>query len=288
VNRTAIERFAAAIGTRRTLLGGSLAALGLTFAAGDERKATAGESRQRRRKRRNRRRRKRGGNGPGVGSCLGDVCQNANDGPFCKYTSIQAAIDDIINQNPPPDVVGVCPGVYQERITVNPLVVSSLTIVAASSLPSDTTIDADGDGSAITVNRGAFVTFENLTITGGKAAFGGGIVNRGFLTVRNSVITDNDTGATEGSGGGIYNDGGELTLQLTQVVDNHALNGEGGGILNAGGKVALEEVTQVTKNTADQGGGIFNQGGGTVTIDSSSSVTDNEPDNCVGTTACGA
>jgi hypothetical protein len=281
----AIARFAEAVKSRRALLGSGLATVGLAAFRDDDQEAAAGKRRNRRR----RRRRRGGGNGLGFGDCPGSVCLNRNDGPFCKYTSIQAAIDDINNLDPPPEEIVVCPGVYKERITVNPLTEVNLTIQATSSTPSDTTIDADGDGTALTINRGVFITFDSFTITGGKAAFGGGVVNRGFLTIRNSVVTDNDTGAADDSGGGgIYNDGGNLTLNLTEVSDNHALDGQGGGILNVGGKVLLQGDTQVTKNMADQGGGLFNQGGGTVTIDDDSSVTDNEPDNCVGTSACGA
>jgi hypothetical protein len=267
----AIARFAEAVKSRRALLGSGLATVGLAAFRDDDQEAAAGKRPNRRRRPRRR------------------VCLNRNDGPFCKYTSIQAAIDDINNLDPPPEEIVVCPGVYKERITVNPLTEVDLTIQATSSTPSDTTIDADGDGTALTINRGVFITFDSFTITGGKAAFGGGVVNRGFLTIRNSVVTDNDTGAADDSGGGgIYNDGGNLTLNLTEVSDNHALDGQGGGILNVGGKVLLQGDTQVTKNMADQGGGLFNQGGGTVTIDDDSSVTDNEPDNCVGTSACGA
>jgi len=285
--RRAVARFTEAVESRRALLGGGLAALGLAVLAGDEEAAAGTRSnRQRRRKRRNRRR--RGGNGLGVGNCPGSVCLNPNDGPFCKYTTIQAAIDDIDNLDPPPEEIAVCPGVYKERITVNPLADFNLTIQATSTTPSDTTIDADGEGTALTINRGVSITFDSFTITGGKSAFGGGVVNRGLLTIRNSVVTDNDTGAADDSGGGgIYNDGGNLTLNLTTVLDNHALDGQGGGILNAGGTLTLQGSTQVTKNMADQGGGLFNQGG-TVMIDDDSSVTDNEPDNCVGTSACGA
>jgi hypothetical protein len=284
-----IARLAEAGKSRRALLGRGLAALGLAVLAGDE-EAAAGtrNNRQRRRKRQSRRRRRRqgGGNGPGGNDCF--VCQNLNDGPFCKFTSIQDAIDDA--QSRGVEAFTVCPGTYKEQITVGSSSDSALTIQAASSFPADTTIDADGDGPAITVARGVLdIEFANFTITGGKAAFGGGIVNRGFsTTINNCVITGNDTGAADDSGGGgIYNDGGNLTLSLTTVSDNHALDGQGGGILNTDGTLTLEESTQVTKNMADQGGGIFNQGG-TVMISSSSSVTDNEPDNCVGTSACGA
>ena len=280
-----IARLAEVLMSRRALLGGSLAALGLADLA-DDQEAAAGKRGNRRR----RRRRRNGGPGLGTGNCPGSVCQSLNDGPFCKWTSIQAALDAIGNQEPPPDEIVVCPGVYKERITLGPLMpVGTFTLQASSSDPSDTTIDAEGEGTTVTVSRGAPIsTIDSFTITGGKAAFGGGVVNREFLTIRNSVVTENDTGAADDSGGGgIYNDGGELTLNLTTVSDNHALDGQGGGILIAAGKVLLQGNTQVTQNMADQGGGLFNQGG-TVTIDDDSGVTNNEPDNCVGTTACGA
>jgi hypothetical protein len=276
----AIDRVSEAVRSRRALVSGSLAALGIV-ALGNGEETAAG-------KRRNRRRRRRGRNaGLGTGNCRGVVCQNASDGPNCQFSSIQAAIDAVTDQ-PAVEEIDVCPGVYNEQIVVNPLLVSNLTVRATSSSPSATTIDASGQGTALTVNRGAFIEFDGFTVTGGKAAFGAGVANRGFLTLKNCVITKNDTGAADDSGGGgIYNDGGELTLSLTEIVNNHALDGQGGGILNVGGKVALQELTQVLKNMADRGGGLFNQGG-TVTIDGDSVVTGNEPDNCLGTSACGA
>ena len=283
MNTTAIARFLAAIRSRRALLGGGLAALALALAAGDDSETTAHQrNRRQHRKRHDRRRRRHHDGGDGVrGDADCDVCESG-----CQFTSIQAAIDAAQDQGFMQFTV--CPGKYKERISIGPSVVSSLTILASSSLPEDTTIDADGDGSAITVLRGAFATIENFTITGGEADFGGGIVNRGFLTVRNCVVTDNDTGLAAGGGGGIYNDEGHLTLSLTTVSDNKASGGQGGGILNAGGTLALQENTQITKNSASQGGGIFNETGGTVTVDDTSGVTDNTPNNCVGTNACGA
>lgn len=161
-----------------------------------------------------------------------------------------------------------------------------MTVLGAGA--AETTLGAGGDGSAITIDRGAFITIDGFTITGGDATFGGGVVNRGFLTTQDCTISGNAAKPALGGGGGIYNDHGHLMLQLTQISNNTSLAGQGGGILNAGGTVLLQGATQVTGNKAQEGGGIFNESGGTVTIDASSAVTGNTPDNCVGTTACGA
>ena len=132
-------------------------------------------------------------------------------------------------------MITVCPGTYQERISLNAAVHGqNVTIQGTSS--SGTIIDADGDGTAITVLPATFAALEHVTITGGKAALGGGIVNRGELTLKNCVITKNDNGAADnGGGGGIYNARGtRLFVSDSSIAENTALDGQGGGILNDG------------------------------------------------------
>jgi hypothetical protein len=274
MNSNAIERFMETVRTRRALLGG-VAAAGTAVAA-----IEVGDARPKRAKQRRRRRRGRqngGGNGLGDG-CL--VCQAP--GP-CPYRTIQAAIDDSRGEGA---FITVCPGTYQERLRLNSTVQGNfLTIQGSGS--NETIIDADGDGTAVTVFPGTVATLESVTVTGGKAALGGGIVNRGRLTLKNCTIAKNGNGAADnGGGGGIYNaPSARLTATETNITENTALDGQGGGILNDGGAVELQAESEVTKNMADQGGGIFNRNGGTVTL-AGGSVSDNEPDNCVGTTAC--
>lgn len=267
-NTTAIDRAVNALTSRRAVVGG-IGALSLAIGSGPD--GVFGRTRAKRR-----RRRRRGGGGVGVDSC--DVCPSG-----CAYRTIQDAID-----NAPDDEgeVFVCAGTFKERITINGAFAQNLSIIGAGL--ENTVIDADGDGTAVTILRDTFATIEGVAITGGKAALGGGIVNRGILTLHDCAVTDNSNGAADGGGGGgIYNaPGARLTMNLVTVSRNNALDGQGGGIFNAGGTVALQESSQVAKNMADQGGGIFNQAGGTVTVEDSSSVTGNEPDNCVGTTAC--
>jgi hypothetical protein len=281
----AIARFAAVIKSRRAMLGGSLAALGLAITSGDERESAAGQltNRQQRRKRRNRRGRRRNGGQVGVGDPPCDVCPSG-----CQFTSIQTAIAHAVGNGA--SGVVVCPGTYKEQI--NYTFATTPAFVVRGAGPGHTIIDAEGHGSAITVALGAGVTFARLTITGGEAVLGGGVRNAGSLILDSCVVNGNGTGANDGGGGGgggILNDSGTLVLQGTEVSENAAVLGQGGGILNAG-SLTLKSGSQIFRNTAHQGGGIFNMAsaGGTVSIEAGSTVTNNDPDNCVGTSACGA
>lgn len=121
------------------------------------------------------------------------------------------------------------------------------------------------------------VTLENLVITGGTFIYkGSGVYNRGNLTIRNSIITDN---RAFGTGGGIHNNAeGTLTVVNSEISDNDAVtldteidhpwdirgaggdpavfpgvNGWGGGLYNAG--TATLTDTSVNGNRARQGGG---------------------------------
>ena len=100
-------------------------------------------------------------------------------------------------------------------------------------------------------------TIDNLTIRHGYltdvsfAEGGGGILNRGTLTITNSTITDN---STQFDGGGIYNLGGALAIHNTTISNNSAI-GAGGGVANflfVGPTEAISD-TSITQNaTADQ------------------------------------
>ncbi len=108
-----------------------------------------------------------------------------------------------------------------------------------------------------------FVELRNLTI------FGGGIYNDGgILTLYDCRVSNNTT--SNGYGGGIYNEHGNLKLYNCELSDNRtiAVNGCGGGLYTYGGEVELHDCT-VTNNTAydyvynsdGYGGGIYNKYG---------------------------
>jgi hypothetical protein len=136
-------------------------------------------------------------------------------------------------------------------------------------------------GSVI-VNHTATVSITGLAITGGYsnsfiqgilAERGGGVYNEGgSVTLTDSIVSDNTAhgngaGLTQHQepegGGGIYNEGGSLTLNDSTIAGN--TGGErGGGIYNVGGAVRLTGST-VASNTASKslrGLGQGSYGGG--------------------------
>src|SRR6266542_354714 len=104
------------------------------------------------------------------------------------------------------------------------------------------TVSGSGLSRVLSVsNTGSSVTevdLRGLTLTGGLAAEGGGILNTGgVLTLTDVVLSGNRaTGVTgadgggggSGLGGGIANEGGTLTLVHSTLADNIAQGGAGG------------------------------------------------------------
>ena len=123
------------------------------------------------------------------------------------------------------------------------------------------------DGQAFrlfTVNNGINTTIRGLTLANGSVTNGNGgaILNEGGnLTLENSVITNSRAVL----GGGIYHDSGTLTLRNTTVSNNQANGvggGAGGGLAIGTGTVNLFEGTRFANNVAESGGGgVFNSGG---------------------------
>lgn len=125
---------------------------------------------------------------------------------------------------------------------------------------SGTGIVVDG-GNAVqlfSVATGVTASIANLTAAHGAAGFGGGIANRGTLTLVNSTLTSNTATVF---GGGIYSDtSGGLTITNATITGNDAV--AGGGISVNGGALTITNST-ISGNTArnSQGGGIFTSSG---------------------------
>ncbi len=153
---------------------------------------------------------------------------------------------------------------------------AATTIINASGL-SDRVFD---------VRPGASLGIGGVTVTGGSAADGAGILNAGSLDIANSSITSNSasnlgggiynngasaTAAIDSStisgnaavfGGGVYNSDGQLTVSSSTINGNNA-GTDGGGIYNTNGAASLENTT-VSNNTAtNDGGGVHNSNNGT-------------------------
>lgn len=115
-------------------------------------------------------------------------------------------------------------------------------------------------GSALT-NAGT-ATLTNSTVENNTNKYlGGSLVNLAMLTITDSTITNNTS--NYGSGGGILNQEGELTITGSAITNNTATGTEaggglGGGLYNVNGNVTLTDSTISGNSSGFSGGGLFN------------------------------
>jgi hypothetical protein len=146
-----------------------------------------------------------------------------------------------------------------------PSMTSLLTIRGAGV---DTTI-IEPDASAppfrlVHVAATGTLTLEGLTLRGGGGSEvqavdqGGGIFNRGTVTLTHSALTDT---RARFNGAGLFNQNGTVAVANSQIARN-ALTfiGEGGGLDNQSGTVTIA-ASLVVNNSVSSGGGIHNNGG---------------------------
>ena len=115
----------------------------------------------------------------------------------------------------------------------------------------------ESDGGGIRNSFGSVLTLNNCTVSSNgapsTAASGGGIFNRGTMTLNNSTVGYNDSNYR---GGGIYNISSATMTLNNSTVNGNATGALGGGIYN-GGTLTLINCT-VSGNTSDEhGGGIL-------------------------------
>ncbi len=173
------------------------------------------------------------------------------------------------------------------RLTLGDLAVTSTahTLVIHGqgvSGPGATVIDAGGLSRIFrVVNPGTTVRFDNLVITHGRAAQGGGVYNGGGNLAFSNVVFDantaqgaNGTGydpyggdaaaGEDGSGGGLYSAGGSVSIADSTFSSNKAVGGKG--------EYGLSGLYGGPGGTGHGGG--FYAGGGSVTIARSMFVAD--------------
>ncbi len=177
---------------------------------------------------------------------------------------------------------------------------SGVTVDASAAAP--LTISGGGSSRVIQVGAGVVVDINDIIIRDGVAApQGGGILNRGVLSLNRVVVTDNVQNAAgppsfDLGGGGIYNaDSSTLNLTDSTVSDNSSTNQPGGGIYGffnsnvnitnstvsgnfsgdvAGGLRMLSNANIVNStfsgniSTAWHGGGIFHTDGNLTVLNS--------------------
>ena len=118
------------------------------------------------------------------------------------------------------------------------------------------------------VDTAGSLTLENVAVGGGETLLGGGIYNKGILTLINSTVSSNR--ALE-AGGGIYSIG-TLVIRKSKIqynyVDIYIGGDNGGGIAIAGGTATISG-SYIQYNQASRGGGIDVFRGATANITNS-------------------
>ena len=143
-------------------------------------------------------------------------------------------------------------------------------------LPKDT-IDAGGDGIALSINTSTPITISNLIITGGNnvsgnaynSGKGGGLYIGSSANVTLDSVLVGDTVTTVANattyankaqnGGGVYVDGGTLTLKKGSVIGHNYATEHGGGIyVNSGGNLYIEPESKIVYNSSEiEAGGVW-------------------------------
>jgi hypothetical protein len=125
---------------------------------------------------------------------------------------------------------------------------------------------AGAGGRVLVIGPGVSVTLRSIVIRDGQAHRGrpgGGIVNRGRLTLRDVLVRNNDSFA--GNAGGIHNEGRIRMRGRTEVRENGGLP----SVLNAGSLV-LEDASRIRRNSE-----VHNSG--RLVMTDSSSIDGNSP-----------
>lgn len=209
-----------------------------------------------------------------------DTTTDGNDGECVIDCSLREAIDVAIAG----DIVDVPAGTHLltlGQITLN----ENLTIMGAG--PANTIIDGNTSDRIFDVTSGSTLQIDNLQITNGTAANGGGIhVTSGDLTLNNVQLIANSANF----GGGLYINDGSATLNSGEIVSNavtfdgggvyvntasatfdlvggtigyHTIGDDGGGLFINDGSATIQGGA-IIQNTADQGAGVYINDGSAV------------------------
>ena len=173
----------------------------------------------------------------------------------CNEASLDSALSSATNGN---TIDFSCSGTIS--ITSTLVISSSITLDGSGQQVS---IDGGGNVQILQVGSGVNFTLNNLTISNGFSSLsgptgtGGGLYNNGgSVTINNSTFTGNTAAI---AGGGLINTGGGSIIINNSTLNNNSANsGGGGGIDDQNGRIVITNST-FTNNAAnnDGGGGIF-------------------------------
>jgi CSLREA domain-containing protein len=159
------------------------------------------------------------------------------------------------------------PGVY--RLTNGPLVLANSVVILGTGViggqgagARTTIIDARQRSRVVEVPAGTSSILAGVTITGGSATNGGGILvgPEAILNVHNAVVDGNVAAAR----GGAIHAQGNVSLLNSTVSGNRVNDGSGGAIAVDAGGEAIVLASTLTGNAAAAGGGGIRSAGNLV------------------------
>ena len=116
------------------------------------------------------------------------------------------------------------------------------------------------DGGGIYLNGGSFLMNNGEISNNSSSTDGGGvcIANNGNFTMNNGDITGNGkiSGKLTRNGGGVYLDGGTLTVNAGNISEN-AATASGGGVYISNGNVGMTTGKILSNECGEYGGGVY-------------------------------
>lgn len=186
------------------------------------------------------------------------VSHPGDTGPGSLAHAIQQA-----NQHPGEDRIRFVSDLFQEPYTFDlqhplPVITDSLIIDGYIPdrlwQPSGITLDGGGQFRLFDIPADVQVTLRYLTLSHGKAEQGGAIRTAGTLTLDSMLVIGNQAN----EGGAIYQQGGQLAILNSTLLNNQARQ-QGGAVFSSQGNLTLVHNT-ITANQAPEGAGLFRLG----------------------------
>ena len=151
-------------------------------------------------------------------------------------------------------------------LTSGQLELSNTTVTETITGPAaGVTVSGGGASRVFQVDNGVNASISGLTIAGGSTSgSGGGLFNNGgTVTLTNCTVSGNSasSGSLQSGGGGLFNNGGTVTLTNCTLTDNAATGFDGGGLFNSGGTATLTNCTIGGNSAKFNGGGLENEFG---------------------------
>ncbi|HPQ41352.1 MAG TPA: hypothetical protein PLV45_13345, partial [bacterium] len=183
---------------------------------------------------------------------------NSNDGLSwdTAFQTVQYAVQRIYATPENPLTIHIGAGVFSPSATgeIFPLpAISHVNIQGVSS--SQTVLDAESTAGIFFVHRDDTVTIQDLTLTGGYAARGGGIYcHKCSPIIRRCEIIGNTAGLYRKEGGGLYVHKASPYIADCRISLNQA--DTGGGVYLYGSTSILENCLIISNTAEYAGGGI--------------------------------